>query len=713
MQKNEAKARIEKLKTEINKYRYAYHVLDKSLISDAALDSLKKELFDLEQQFPEFITSDSPTQRIGGEPLKKFKKVQHEAPMLSFNDAFSEQDMHDWLKRNENFLGHELLSRLSATDSNPRNSTQFYCELKIDGLAIELVYENGIFVQGSTRGDGQIGEDITQNLKTVDAIPLTILESEEVEKNLKSLNLNPESYILNPSRLVVRGEVFMTKKEFDRINRENKKLGIKTFANPRNMAAGSVRQLNPKITSSRKMDSFQYDIVTDLAKKPGVILTHEEKHFLLKAFGFKTNPHNKAEKNLDGVFNFRNYWDHHREKLNYEIDGVVVLINDNITSETLGVVGKAPRGGIAYKFSPKEATTILENIKLQIGRTGTLTPVAILKPVSVGGITITHATLHNLDQIRRLDLKIGDTIIISRAGDVIPQITSVLKEFRTGKEKEFNMPKICPFDWSKVIQDKVAYRCSNSSCGARNSEALRHFVSKSAFDIRGLGPKIIDRFLDEGLISDAADIFEIKVGDILALERFGEKSAENLIREIETHKKIALPRFIYSLGILHVGEETAQLLAKQVIAKIKNQKSKIKIIEILKEFQNFSLEDLQKISDIGPAVSQSIFDWFRNKKNVELLTRLEKNGIQIKSDKRQATSDKLEGKTFVLTGSMETMSRDEAKEKIRNLGGEISESVSKQTTYVIAGTDPGSKFNKAQKLGVKILSEKEFLDLLK
>ena len=697
MDKSQAKTRIEKLKTEINKYRYAYHVLDKSLISDAALDSLKKELFDLEQQFPEFITPDSPTQRIGGEPLKQFKKVRHEAPMLSFNDAFSEQDMKDWIKRNENYL---------KTTDYRLQTADFYCELKIDGLAIELVYENGVFVQGSTRGDGQTGEDITQNLKTVDAIPLKILEPDEVVKNLKSLGLKPNTYNLKPAHLVIRGEVFLTKKEFNRINKENEKRGEKIFANPRNMAAGSVRQLNPKITSSRKLDSFQYAIATNIGQT-----RHLEEHLLLKAFGFKTNPNNKPANSLKEVFNFRNYWEKHREKLNYEIDGVVIIANNNKTFKALGVVGKAPRGIIAYKFSPREATTIIEGIKIQIGRTGTLTPVAILKPVNVGGITITHATLHNLDQIKRLGLKIGDTIIVSRAGDVIPQITQVLKEFRTGKEKEFHMPKICPFDGSKVIQDGVAYRCSNPNCGARNRESLRHFVSKSAFNIEGMGPKIIDRFLDEGLISDAADIFDLKKGDIATLERFGEKSAENIIKEITSRKKVSLPRFIYGLGIIHVGEETARALAKQII---NNQQQITKITAVLKYFQNLSLETLQEIPDIGPQVSKSIYNWFHDQKNIGFLKKLENTGIEIEKPVilSGAKNLKFKNKTFVLTGTMKSMPRDQAKEKIRELGGEISESVSKQTDYVIAGAQPGSKYEKAKKLGVKILNETEFLKLL-
>ena len=688
MNKQEAEKRIEKLKKEIDRYRYAYHVLNQSLISDTALDSLKKELYDLEQKFPELITADSPTQRIGGKPLEAFKKVSHSAPMLSFNDAFSEQDMEDWLERVENYLKYKI-------------KNDFYSELKIDGLAIELVYENGVLIEGSTRGDGLIGENITENLKTIEAIPLKILEPEEVEKNVKNFNLNPKSYILNPHRLIIRGEVFINKKEFDEVNKEQERKELRIFANPRNMAAGSVRQLNPKITANRKLDSFQYDIVTEIGQK-----NHKEEHLLLKAFGFKTNSHNKLVHSLGEVFEFRNYWEKHREKLPYEIDGVVVIVNENNAFEAAGVIGKAPRAAIAYKFSAKETTTIVEGIKVQVGRTGTLTPVAILKPIELGGIRIMHATLHNFDQIERLGLKIGDTVIVSRAGDVIPQITKVLAEMRTGKEKAFKMPLNCPIDSSRVIREGAIYRCSNEQCGARNRQSLRHFVSRMAFDIRGLGGKIIDRFLDEGLISDASDIFELEEGDIAVLERFGEKSAQNIIREIGSHKTISLERFIYSLGILHIGEETALLLAKEYpVSSIK---------ELIRKYKGLSLEDLQKIRDIGPKVAQSIYNWFHGKRNIHFLEKLDKVGIQIETKKlKNLKTQSLKGKTFVLTGSLQIMSRDEVKEKIRELGGDVSESVSKKTDYVVAGNEPGSKLKKAKQLGVKIIDEKQFIDLLK
>ncbi len=676
-EKKKAAERIKKLREEINRYRYSRLVLNKELVSPEVEDSLKKELFELEQKYPDLITPDSPTQRVGGKPLKKFKKVTHEKPMLSLNDAFSEEDMKAWVERLENFLGRKV-------------KPEFYCELKIDGLAIELVYENGILVQGSTRGDGLVGEDITQNLKTIEAIPLR-LETDQL-KNTK--------YKI-PKRLVIRGEVFITKKEFERINKEQEAKGEKTFANPRNMAAGSVRQLDPKITASRNLDSFEYAIVSDIGQK-----THEEEHQVLKLLGFKTNPHNKLVHSLEEVFEFRNYWNKNREKLPYEIDGIVVILNDNETFNEAGVVGKAPRAAIAFKFSPKEATTIVEDIVVQVGRTGSLTPVAKLKPVEVGGVTITSATLHNYDEIQRLGLKIGDTVIVSRAGDVIPQVTKVLKDLRTGKEKEFEMPKNCPVDGAKVIKEGAIYRCSNPRCWARHRESLYHFVT--ALDLKGLGPKIINRFVDEGLINDISDILTLKRGDIAVLERFGEKSAENIVSEIEAKKKISLSRFIYALGILHVGEETSRVLAERFQA----QGNRLSMKDFIKQAQAFTLEELQKIPDIGPKVSESIYQWFHDQKNIKLLLKLEKAGLEIIVEKTKK-EQKLKGLTFVLTGALDSLTREEAKAKILALGGKVSESVSRKTDYLIVGSEPGSKYEKAKKLGIKILTEKEFLEMIK
>ncbi|MFH1161911.1 MAG: NAD-dependent DNA ligase LigA [Candidatus Jorgensenbacteria bacterium] len=715
----EARVRVSKLRAEVERARYAYHALDKELISPEALDSLKKELFDLELKFPELITPDSPTQRVAGKPLAQFRKVRHFSPMLSFNDVFSEDDFLAWFLRVKNYLGRSLTdveelrrkSALAPLDAklsngvNPRESAMFYCELKIDGLAIELIYEDGMLVQGSTRGDGRIGEDVIQNLKTIEAIPLRILEAKEAIMNARELGLDSERFDFNPGRLVVRGEVFLTKREFARINREQEMLDEKAYANPRNIAAGSIRQLDPKVTASRKLDSFQYAVVSDVGQR-----THEEEHLYLRALGFKTNPWNKLTHSLREAIAFRDHWGAHREKLPYEIDGAVVILNDNAAFAAAGVVGKAPRGAIAYKFSPREATTVVENIVVQVGRTGALTPVAVLRPVEVGGITITHATLHNFDEVKRLGIKIGDTVVVSRAGDVIPQITQVLPELRTGKEKPFRMPERCPVDGSRVVKEGAIMRCGNPKCAARHREALRHFVARSAFDIRGLGAKIVDRFLDEGLIGDAADIFTLKAGDIAVLGRFGEKSAANIVREVAEKKRVALPRFLFGLGILHVGEETALLLAKE----ISNLKSQIsKPTDMLKVFQKLSVEDLQNIKDIGPKMSESIYDWFREPRNVKLLEKLEQAGVEIKNQKSKIKNQKLEGLTFVLTGTLRTMSRDEAKEKIRALGGEVSESVSRKTSYVVAGTEPGLKYERAKTFGIPTLDEAAFVKLLK
>ncbi len=682
MVKSEAKLRVEKLREAINKYRYSYHVLDKSEISDEALDALKKELFDLEEQFPDLITSDSPTQRVAGKPLAEFKKVKHEIKMISLNDAFSEQDMKDWLQRLENYLGGTI-------------GHEFYCDLKMDGLAVELVYENGLFVQGSTRGDGDVGENITQNLKTIEAIPLKLESRGKSEV---------------PSRPVVRGEVFLTTKEFSRINKEQEKKGEKVYANPRNLVAGSIRQLDPKITASRKLNFYAYAISGEGSEYLKKYPTHAAEYEALRKFGIAPNPAGRVVNSLEAVFDFHKEVAKKREKLAYEIDGIVVTVNDKKIYERAGVIGKAPRAGVAYKFSPKEATTIVEDIQVQVGRTGALTPVAVLRPVEVGGVTVSHATLHNADEIERLGLKIGDTVIISRAGDVIPQVNKVLTELRVGKEKTFKMPARCPVDDSAVVRDGVAYKCSNKNCGARQREFLYHFVSGNGFNMEGLGPKILDRFMDEGLISDAADIFILKKGDIEVLERFGEKSAENIVAEIEMRKKISLDKFIYALGIIHVGEETARLLAQWLVSSVRYQVSRPK--EISEFFEHQTLEQLQQVQDIGPAVAKSIYEYFQDKRHQEFIKKMDKAGVILESEKLKVKSKKLEGQTFVLTGTMEGTSREEAKEKIRALGGETSESVSGKTSYVVAGAEPGSKLQKAEKLGVKVLNEAEFLALL-
>ena len=685
------KLRIEKLKKVINHHRYLYHVLDKQEISDEALDSLKKELFDLEQKYPEFITPDSPTQRVGGRPLKEFKKVKHFSPMLSINDAFTKEDVENWLQRNEKLLTPEEVSRID-----------FFCELKIDGLAIELIYENGILKTGSTRGNGLVGEDVTLNIKTIETIPLRLRPKKEIVKDLKSEGLKKPARLIEERgipHLVVRGEVFISKKEFKKLNKEREKKGETHYANPRNVAAGSIRQLDPKITASRHLSFSAYDLLTSFSED-----THEQKHKILKILGFKIISENRYAKNLQEVFGFRERWLKGREKLTFEIDGTVIIVNSNKIFEKLGAVGKAPRGIVAYKFPLKQATTVIKDIEVQIGRTGALTPVAILKPVRVGGVTISRATLHNEDEIRRLGVKVGDTVIVGRAGDVIPDVLKVLPKLRTGKESKFSMPKICPICGTKIVKGagEVLSFCPNPECKAKQKRYLYHLVSKRAFNIEGLGPKIIDQLIEEGLISDAADLFELKEGDLIPLERFAEKSAENLVEAIQASREIPLPQFIYAIGIRNVGEETSYDLAKY--------------FGTLKDLKKASAQELEGISDIGPIVAKSIKNWFSQKRNLEFLEKLKTAGIKILEDRDRANrllTRSFQGKTFVLTGALEDMTREQIKEMIRGLGGEVSGSVSEKTDFVLAGKNPGSKYEKAKELGIKILKEKEFLEMIK
>ncbi|MBI2023065.1 NAD-dependent DNA ligase LigA [Candidatus Giovannonibacteria bacterium] len=667
MTKKEVRERIEKLKKVIDHHRYLYHVLDRQEISDAALDSLKHELQALETQFSDLITSDSPTQRVGGMPLKKFKKVVHKERMLSLEDAFSEEEVSDWFQRLQKHLGRKLKS-------------EFYCDLKMDGLAVELIYNEGALQVASTRGDGVTGEDITQNVRTIDAIPLKLC-GEKI-----------------PSELIVRGEIFITHSEFERVNREQEKKCGKVYANPRNIAAGSVRQLDPKITASRKLNFYAYGIWGKDEKYFRDYHKRKDEYAALREFGLPVNPYGEVVDSLESVFDFHKKIIKKREKLNYEIDGIVASLNDTRTFFEAGVVGKTPRGGVAYKFAAKEATTVVEDIIIQVGRTGALTPVAVLRPVSIGGVTVSRATLHNKDEIGRLGVKIGDTVIVGRAGDVIPDIKEVVKGLRTGSEKEFYLPKKCPVCGHPIVrkEGEVQHKCVNKNCPAKKREGLYHLVSRKAFDIDGLGPKIIDALLDNALIQDAADLFELKEGDVQPLERFAEKSAQNLIEAINNAKKISLSRFIYGLGILHVGEETAIDLAEYFGS--------------IDKLASASKETLNSLPNVGDVVAESVYTWFRDEANELFLKKLLKHVEIAKQPKKKA--GKLSGKTFVFTGEMEAMSRDEAKAKVRALGARPSESVSKETDYVVAGANPGSKYDKAQKLGIKILDEKEFLEML-
>ncbi len=697
--KEEARQRIEALKKEINRYRYAYHVLNQSLISDEALDSLKKELADLEQIFPDLITPDSPTQRVEGKPLSYFKKVEHKVRMTSLNDAFSKEDIINWYNRIRKLLPAE--ARLD-----------FYGEQKYDGLAVSLEYENGIFVKGSTRGDGKIGEDITANLKTIEAIPLRLESQEDVIQNLRKANLISAVEFLVahfPKNIEVRGEVILTKAEFERINQEQAKKHLPLYANPRNVAAGSLRQLDPKVTASRHLDFYAYDLITNCGDK-----THEEKHIILKALGFKTHQANKRLYALEDIFEFHEETARQREQLPYEIDGIVVIVNDNYYFNLLGIVGKAPRGAIAYKFSPKETTTLVKDIRVQVGRTGVLTPVAILEPKEVGGVIISRATLHNKEEIKRLGIRVNDTVIISRAGDVIPQVVKVLPHLRQGKEKPFRFPTKCPVCGTRVIQEEggIIVRCPNKNCPAKFTEHLYHFVSKGAFDIKGVGPKLIDKLLDEGLIQDASDLFNLTEGDIKPLERYGEKSAANIILAISRAKKVPFNKFIYALGIPHLGEENSLLVAQYLESKFQREQKDLKIDNIIEWGKNLTTEELSNIPTIGPKIAASVITWFQEKNNLNFMTKLAASGITLLPISSEIKKGQLAGKTLVLTGTLKTMTRDEAKSKIRAQGGKVSESISRQTDYLVAGDNPGSKYQQAIKLGVSIITEDELLKML-
>ena len=655
MAKEEFRQRIEKLKKVINRHRYLYHVFNRQEISDAALDSLKHELFQLEQQYPDLITPDSPTQRVAGKPLSGFEKVQHQVPMLSIEDIFSTNELEDW---------RDYLKRLI-----PGKDFEYFCEPKIDGFAISLIYQDGIFKIGSTRGDGRVGEDVTQNLKTIESIPLSLRENQSGE-------------------IEIRGEVYMEKKDFERFN---SKLGEK-YANPRNLAAGSIRQLDPKLAASRPLRFLAYDLITDLGLKK-----HSQKHQTLKDLGFKTEP-GKICQNLSGIVDYWREIAKKRETLPYQIDGVVVNLDDNVLFQKLGVAGKSPRGVRAFKFSPKQATTKIKDIKVQVGRTGAITPIAYLEPVEVGGVVISRATLHNEDEIKRLGVKIGDTVVVERAGDVIPAVAKTLKELRNGQEKEFKFPWVCPVCNHDLVrpEGEAIWRCPNLNCGARKREFLYHFTSKKSFDIKGLGPKIIDKLMDENLISQPADIFGLQEGDLMPLERFAEKSAQNLVAAIKEKKKIALARFIYSLGIRHVGEETAIDLAQYFGS-----------IDILGKATS---GQLRAIPNVGDKVAESIEKWFQSSRNRQLVEDLLKAGIVILAPEK--IGKKLAGKAFVLTGNLESLTRSEAEKQIRTSGGRPLGVVSKETDWLVAGSEPGSKLDKAKKLGVKVIHEKEFLEIL-
>lgn len=689
MTKTEAQQRIEKLRASIEQHRYRYYVLDQPEISDEAFDSLMRELSDIERQFPDLITTDSPTQRVGASPSEKFKKVTHRAPMLSIQDVMNLDELHAWEERTRKLTG------TSAID--------YYAELKIDGLAIALAYEDGRLVRGATRGDGRVGEDITENLRTVRSIPLSLRrpsEKELVRFMKKFPRVNEEKLRTRlpdcAGTIEIRGEVFMMKRVFESLNESQRAADQMPFANPRNAAAGSVRQLNSRITAARKLDFFGYGMRDE---ETFGLTTHEQSHELLKLLGIKINGESRYCADLSEAYRYQHHIQKIRESLAFWTDGVVVTVNENDLFDRLGVVGRTPRGIIAYKFPPEQRTTIVKEIHFQVGRTGALTPVATLAPVIIAGTTVTHATLHNIDEIERLDVRIGDTVIIQKAGDIIPKILSAVKELRNGTERPIVIPKICPICSSPVIRPEggVALYCANKKCFAQDKERLIHFVSRRAFDIDGLGEKIVEQLMTAGLVATPADFFSLTLDDLKPLERFADKSAENLVEAIEQSKDVEFPRFLYALGIRHVGEETARDLALH--------------FKTLDNLKKTSLENLIAVPNIGTIVAKSITEYFCDTGNSQSVDQLIKNGIRIK-EVSAAERLTFKGKTFVLTGTLASLTRDEAKERIHALGGEISSSVSGNTDYVVAGADPGSKYDRARQLGVAILSEEEFLKIV-
>jgi DNA ligase (NAD+) len=712
MTKEQIKNRIIKLREEINFHRYNYHVLDKITMSEAALDALKLELFNLEQQYPEFISSDSPTQRVGGEVLKEFVKSTHLSPLLSLFDAFNQSDIIAWQERLNRFLWGE--------NSKNKSYWQYYCELKLDGLAVNLNYKNGELIKGASRGDGKVGEDISSNIKTIQTIPLKLIIPKKNDLDKAGFNSVEILKIIESSTIEVRGEAIMTKKVFESLNLKYKSLNKPLLANTRNGAAGSLRQLNPKLAAERKLVFFAYDIVfyNKNGQKIKVVKTREQADKLAKILGFRTVKYNCLCKTLGEVFDFHKYWEKNKEKLDYNIDGVVIKINDLDLWETLGTVGKAPRYAMAYKFPAEQGTTIIKEVIWQVGRTGILTPIAVLEPVNLLGVIINRATLHNMDEIKRLDIMINDTVIIERAGDGIPKIVSVIKNLRNGSEKKISIPKKCPICDSEIIKvgDEVAYRCSNKKCYAVNQRQIIHFVSKKAVDIEDIGPKVVEQLLNEGLISNITDLYTLKKEDLLNLPRFAEKSVDNLLTAVNNRRQIDLARFIYGLGIHHIGEESAQSLVKYIYPSIKSsiKNSKIRVKTLEEVMKSISIEDLSAVNDFGPIVSTSIYEYFKDQTNLKILDKLDNLGLEliVKNPNSGIKKSIISDKTFVLTGTLNSLTRDEAKVKIKELGGKVLGAVSAKLDYLVVGQDPGSKYEKAKSLGVEIIDENKFLKMI-
>ncbi len=669
MNRAAAKERIANLRDQINEYRYQYHVHDVSIMDEAAADSLKHELSQLEQQFPDLITPDSPTQRVAGKPSAKFAAVAHATPMLSLNDVFDQGEVEAWIAR--------------ITKLAPRFDGEYYAEIKMDGLAASLTYENGVLVQGLTRGDGRMGEDVTANLRTIDAVPLRLHHHDDIPAEVYR------------GRFEVRGEVLMYKEVFSRLNAAREREGKPLFANPRNTAAGTIRQLDPQLVAERHLSFHVYGVVTP----PSGITTHAAEHELAAKLGFKVDPNARVVNGVEGIADFTAAWEEKRKELPYGTDGVVLTVNDTETYRSLGVVGKAPRGSAAFKFPAEQATTKLKNIMVSVGRTGAATPFAVLEPVLVAGSTVQMATLHNAGEVARKDVRIGDTVVVQKAGDVIPEVVKSLPKLRTGKERPFVMPTNCPVCGEPLDKEpaEAVWRCVNFDCPALERGRIIHFASKDAFDIEGVGEKNVDALLDAKLISDAADLFSLTYDQVLGLDRFADISARKLVAAIQSKNAVSFDRFIYGLGIRHAGQQTARDLADH--------------FGTLEPLRQASLEELQDVPGIGTVVAQSVHEWLNSDRHQAFLQKLLDNGVRPREVKR--VSGPLTGINFVITGTLGEFSRDIAGEKIAALGGKLQNAVTKDTTYVVVGDDPGAaKVAKAEKLGIKQIDEAKLKKML-
>jgi len=667
----EVKRKVEKLREEIRHHDYRYYVLNQPEISDKEYDDLVKKLKQLEKKHPHLITPDSPTQRVGEKPLIGFKTVKHRVAMLSLDNTYSSEEIEEWDQRVHKGL--------------PGGKAEYVVELKIDGVGVSLTYKKGVFLVGATRGDGVTGDDITQNLKTIKSIPLRFITTDSSQL---------------PDVIEVRGEVFMEKSDFEKLNAEKKKKDEALFANPRNAAAGSLKLLDSQLTAGRKLNCFVHSFGTLEGGK--VYKTHWEFLQSAKRLGLRINPQIKLCKNINEVISYCEDWDNKRGRLGYEIDGMVIKVNSLAQQKRLGYTMKSPRWAIAYKFPAQQATTTLKNIILQVGRTGVITPVAMLEPVECGGVTISRATLHNFDEIKRLDVRIGDRVIVERAGEVIPKIVKVVESVRKGRREIFKVPEKCPECGGIITKEKeeeVAYRCINPSCPAQLERGLVHFASRNAMDIEGFGESVVEQMVKNGLVKDFAGIYSLGKENLLRLELFAEKRAQNLLDAIEKSKERPLARLLFALGIRHVGEKAAETLAEEFGS-----------IDALMEAKE---EELETIPEVGPALAASVREFFRQEEIRTLVEKLRKAGLELEQERVKKGPQILTGKTFVFTGELKGYSRSEAEKLVKNLGGKASSSVSEQTSYVVVGESPGSKYGKAKALGVPILSEEEFEKLIR